>query len=217
MRALEDRLTRACDPAFAQLRRARENGLRVEQTESFSALVARSRRPKRCETRDLIVRRCRVNPVAGAFVAHEVSVECPSGFLRAGYARSTHEAAYIESSLQTMKLLVSRGTGVPQMMHIETSVCCCAFPFGVRAIPDSARGRDSLSLACTAVAPYPPATSQGVGAGGIATQYSYISARCGGAGCRRILIRKTLCCNSRVSLHVVHYGRNELIGRYFCI
>ena len=35
---------------------------------------------------------------------HVVSVECPKGFSRAGYAQSTREAAYGESSLQTMKL-----------------------------------------------------------------------------------------------------------------
>ena len=36
-----------------------------------------------------------------------MSVECPKGFSRAGYARSTHEPAYIESRLQTMKLQTS--------------------------------------------------------------------------------------------------------------
>ena len=45
--------------------------------------------------------------------AHVVSVVCPLGFSRAFYARSAREAAFGENSLQTMKLLVSRGPGVP--------------------------------------------------------------------------------------------------------
>ncbi len=38
-----------------------------------------------------------------ACVEHVVSVECPSGFLRVFYARSTREAAFGENSLQNMK------------------------------------------------------------------------------------------------------------------